>query len=112
MTSAKILGTVIAVSNPKVFKVERQAKADYYHLTVKDDKGREILAYISAASIGLFSEGQSKVYFFDKKTKKLIKHHMVTPARLVHQRVRITGDLRLQQDGYYMSYVRSLVLIA
>ncbi len=111
MSRRKITGIITGISDPKVFNVEKKTRVDYYHLTMKDTTGRVILVYISAASLGLFSESQSKVYFFDKRSKKKMRHRMVTPARLVDQKVEVIGDLVLKQDGYYMSYLESLTIV-
>jgi len=111
MSLTKIAGIIIATSNPKVFNVEKKMRVDYFYLTLKESNGRIVLIYISSSSLGLYSESQSKVYFFDKRSGKTIKHRMVNPARLLKQKVIVEGDMTLKQDGYYMSYVRSLKIM-
>ena len=111
MTRKKIAGIITGMSDPKVFSTEKKMRVDYYHLTMEDETGRMILLYISAASLGLYNESQSKVYYFDRKTKKTIKHRMVTPSRLVDQKVEVVGDLAMRKDGLYMSYLESIKIV-
>ena len=111
MTVTKVSGTIINVSAPKVFSIGKKVKSDYFHLTMKEQNGREILIYLSSVALGLYSETQSKIYFFDKKKKKMMKHRMVTPARLLNQKVIVNGELTLKHNGYYMNCLKSLVIV-
>lgn len=106
----KITGKVVNVSNSTALKRGGRVRCDYFLVTVEGTK-HTFTVNLSSSTIGLTGSGKGKVFVKDKVKGILIPHQMVTPARLMNQKVEIVGDLNSNEEGYYMNYVSQVVVL-
>jgi hypothetical protein len=120
MAKETILGKVVSTSKPLMQKITKSVKIDFYTIEIRElvkiknpvtgqiawfPKGRKIVARLSTSAIGLTGKQGGKIFVLNRKTKTWMKHQMVTPGRLVDQKVAIRGETRPQGEGLYMDYV-------
>jgi hypothetical protein len=111
MAKVTTTGIVTSVSTPKVYSVTKKTKLDYFHLGFIDRSQRSILIYLPATAIGLYNEKQSKIFFMNKKTNKWTKHVMVTPNRLLKQKLMVCGDLTLKDKILYLNRIEWIKIL-
>ena len=108
------LSTITAVLK-KASQPRETRTTDFFQLGFKTADGKRVLVVLNTIELGWSGNFEkSKMYFYNPKSKRIIKTAMKNPERYIGQKFKITGILETliaHEQKYRMIAIKEVIVI-